>query len=40
MAIDELFLEMTGQKIIPTIELIAKKQFLSKKSSEHKNDVK
>ncbi len=40
IAIDELFLEMTGQKIIPATQLIAKKQFLSKKSSEHKNIVK
>lgn len=38
-AIDELFLEMTGQKIIPANQLIAKKQFLKKKSTEHKNIV-
>jgi len=35
--IDELFLEVTGQKIIPTEQLTAKKQVLSKKSKEHKN---
>lgn len=39
-AIDELFLEMTGQKIIPANQLIAKKEFLNKKSSEHKNVLK
>ncbi|MFA6424051.1 MAG: Fic family protein [Candidatus Magasanikbacteria bacterium] len=39
IAIDELFLEMTGQKVIPSNQLIAKKQFLNKKSSEHKNIV-
>ena len=39
-AIDELFLEMTGQKIIPANQLIAKKEFLNKKSSEHKNILK
>ncbi|TRZ78408.1 Fic family protein [bacterium] len=38
-AIDELFLEVTGQKIIPTDELIAKKQVLSKKSNQYKNIV-
>ena len=38
-AIDELFLEMTGQKIIPFNQLIAKKQFLNKKSYEHRNIV-
>jgi Fic family protein len=38
-AIDELFLEVTGQKIIPTDELTAKKQALQKKSGEHKNVV-
>jgi len=36
-AIDELFLEVTGQNIIPEDTLTAKKQALSKKSSEHKN---
>ena len=36
-AIDELFLEVTGQRIIPADQLTAKKQFLQKKSSEHKN---
>ena len=39
-AIDELFLEVTGQKIIPTDQLTAKKQALQKKSSEHKNVVR
>ncbi len=38
-AIDELFLEVTGQKIIPKNVLIAKKQALQKKSSQHKNIV-
>lgn len=37
--IDELFLEITGQKIIPADRLIAKKQILFKKASEHKNIV-
>ena len=36
-AIDGLFLEVTGQKIIPADELTAKKQALQKRSSEHKN---
>ncbi len=35
--IDELFLEVTGQRVIPTDQLTAKKQSLQKKSSEHKN---
>jgi len=39
MAIDELFLEVTGQKIIPIDQLIAKKQALQKKSSEHKSVI-
>ncbi len=38
--IDELFLEVTGQKIIPADLLIAKKQILQKKSSKHKNILK
>src|SRR3989344_2581852 len=38
-AIDELFLEVTGQKVIPDKQLIAKKQILRKKSSEHTNVV-
>lgn len=38
-AIDELFLEVTGQKIIPAEQLIAKKQILAKKSQEHKNII-
>lgn len=36
-AIDELFLEITGQKIIPADQLTAKKLVLGKKSAEHKN---
>ncbi len=36
-SIDELFLEVTGQKVIPTDQLTAKKQALQQKSSEHKN---
>lgn len=39
VAIDELFLEVTGQKIIPDDILTAKKQALSQKSKEHKNIV-
>ncbi len=39
VAIDELFLEVTGQKIIPEDQLTAKKQILSQKSREHKNIV-
>ncbi len=35
--IDELFLEVTGQKIIPIEQLTAKKQILHKKSKEHKH---
>ncbi len=38
-AIDELFLEVTGQKIIPADQLTAKKQALQQKSREHKNIV-
>lgn len=38
-AIDELFLEVTGQKIIPEDTLTAKKQALSQKSKEHKNVI-
>ncbi len=37
--IDELFLEVTGQKIIPEDALVAKKQALLQKSKEHKNIV-
>ena len=40
VAIDELFLEVTGQKIIPVNQLTAKKQALQKKSLEHKNVVR
>lgn len=38
-AIDELFLEVTGQKIIPINQLTAKKQALQQKSKEHKSVV-
>lgn len=38
-AIDELFLEVTGQKIIPADHLAAKKQALQKKSGGHTNIV-
>ncbi|MFH1288424.1 MAG: Fic family protein [bacterium] len=37
--IDELFLEVTGQKIIPVELLTAKKQILVKKSGAHKNVI-
>ena len=37
--VNELFLEVTGQKIIPTEQLSAKKQVLNKKSREHKNII-
>ena len=39
ISIDELFLEVTGQRIIPVDQLTAKKQALQQKSSEHKNMV-
>jgi len=39
VAIDELFLEVTGQKIITANRLLTKKQALNKKSSEHKNII-
>ncbi len=38
-AIEELFLEVTGQKIISIEQLNVKKQTLRQKSSEHKNVV-
>ena len=38
-SIDELFLEVTGQKTIPSDQLTAKKQALQQKSSEHKSVV-
>jgi Fic family protein len=38
-AIDELFLEVTGQKTIPDDQLTAKKQALQQKSEGHKNIV-
>ena len=39
VAINELFLEVTGQKIIPAEQLNEKKQILRRKSSEYKNIV-
>jgi len=38
-SIDELFLEVTGQKKIPTDHLTAKKHVLQKKSREHKSVI-
>jgi Fic family protein len=38
--IEDLFLEVTGQKKISTDRLLIKKQVLKKKSSEHKNVLK
>ena len=38
-SIDELFLEVTGQKIIPSDQLTAKKQALGQKSGEHKSVI-
>ena len=38
-SIDELFLEVTGQKTIPTDQLTAKKQALQQKSSKYKSVV-
>lgn len=37
--IDKLFLEVTGQKIIPSNQLIAKKQILRQKSLKHKDII-
>jgi Fic family protein/DNA-binding XRE family transcriptional regulator len=37
--IDELFLEITGQKVIPKEQLVAKKQILQQKVNKHKNIV-
>lgn len=37
--IDELFLEVTGQRMVPTEQLTAKKQILAKKSAEHKSII-
>jgi Fic family protein len=37
--IDELFLEVTGQKVIPDTELEAKKQLVNQKSSQHKSII-
>ncbi|MBU6427244.1 Fic family protein [Patescibacteria group bacterium] len=39
-AIDELFLEVTGQKIIPADQLTAKKHALDQKSGEYKSVIK
>jgi len=39
LAIDELFLEVTGQKIIPAEKLVAKKQALEQKAGKHKSIV-
>jgi len=38
--IDEMFLEVTGQKVIPSTQLIAKKLILQKKSKKYQNVVK
>ncbi len=38
-AIDELFLEVTGQKVIPADQLTAKKKAIEHKSGDHKNVV-
>ncbi len=38
-AIDELFLEVTGQKIVPVSRLLAKKRALNEKRSRHKKVV-
>jgi len=37
--IDDLFLEVTGQKVIPVKQLLEKKERLIKKSAQHKNIV-
>lgn len=39
MAIDRLFFEVTGQKIIPADQLTAKKQILTQKSKVHKSVI-
>ena len=39
VAIDELFLEVTGQKVIPADQLTAKKQSLWQKSGKHKSVI-
>jgi len=39
VVIDELFQEVTGQKIIPREQLVAKKQVLNKKSAKYKNII-
>lgn len=40
LLIDELFLEITGQKIVPEREIVAKKQIIYKKLLKHKNVLK
>jgi len=39
-AIDELYLEVTGQKIIPISQLVAKKNILEQNSRKHKSVVR
>jgi Fic family protein len=39
LAIDELFLEITGQKTVPDNQLQAKKELLNKKSSKYKSVI-
>jgi Fic family protein len=38
-AIDDLYLEVTGEKIIPVEKLIAKKKALSRRASDHRNVI-
>lgn len=40
VAIDELFLEVTGQKLVPADQLTAKKALLTEKASAHKNVIR
>jgi Fic family protein/DNA-binding XRE family transcriptional regulator len=40
LVIDDLFLEVTGQKTIPDDQLVYKKQLLNKKSLKHKSIIK
>ena len=40
MVIDDLFLEVTGQKIVPAERLIAKKQVVQQKSAAHTDIVR
>ena len=39
-AIDELFLEVTGQKVIPVVQLTAKKQALRQKALKYKSIIR